>query len=116
MTSRPIAPAVLAPRPVVGSFTSTDDVLTWLSGFGGRPHEPSVELVREALAFLRSEIDAARSHSARAQRALDEERKRGRQLAASVLADCESREAEGRGGMNVWPVDLRAALAAWEAP
>lgn len=57
---------------------------------------------------------AAEAWAARAQRRLDEERQRGAALAAAVRADCEGREEEGAGGMNTLPVELRAALAAYE--
>ena len=96
MTARPVGPG-RAEWLAATRFDMAD----------GRTHAPIAEPQCPTCA-------AAEAWAARAQRRLDEERRRGAALVAVVRADCESRENEGAGGMNTLPVELRAALAAYE--
>lgn len=49
------------------NFASAEDVLVWLSGFGGGPNQPSAEKVRNAITFARAAIaDALREAAERA--------------------------------------------------
>lgn len=89
-------------------IASSDDALVVLAG----PCSP--EERADALSTVRTALAFVEAWASRSQRALDVERQRGAALAAAVRADCEAREAEGAGGVNTLPVELRAALAAYE--
>ena len=78
-------------------FTSAEDVLVWLSGFGGGENQPTVAAVREAIAFARADI-ADRLQTARAD--VYESVSRERDEASAALLTEQDRTAALRSALT----------------
>lgn len=91
------ASPVAAPSSDPAEFTSAEDVLVWLSGFGGGENQPTVAAVREAIAFARANI-ADRLQTARAD--VYESVSRERDEASAALLTEQDRTAALRSALT----------------
>ena len=81
------------------NFASAEDVLVWLSGFGGGPNQPSVEKVRDAIKFARAAIADEREVRQWAERQRDVA-ERGLADAHDVLATLRTERDEARAQLD----------------
>ena len=96
-SARPLASPVAAPSSDPAEFTSAEDVLVWLSGFGGGENQPTVAAVREAITFARADI-ADRLQTARAD--VYESVSRERDEASAALLTEQDRTAALRSSLS----------------